>query len=344
MNGQDPLTDLLSVGLVATIHLAGRTAPVHRYLTSIRGWRKDSYITLDLPIVSARYVPIKKDMECVVRFFADGRACGFDARVISVNASIENPYLQVAWPDACECITIRRFERIATHIPGTVMVDGNVARKCEVVDISAGGCRLLTDFAANPGSLLRLSFALPDATWLENVKTFVRSVKRMADRNSLGCEFAEDEKTAQTSSGFYVSSTLQRLRSSSDATNRRLLIIEKDDSVVEVIRAALEAKGYEVISARNVVDGFFRLRMLPPRALLLNYNLTDLRPLEIFRLLRQSTDFQRLPVFIYGGQDPELAKKAPAIGLTGYISSENMLQELAKALARTTDHSVEWTQ
>lgn len=337
MNEHIALPELLSVGLVATIHLAQHTDLYHRYLTTIRGWRKDSFVTVDLPIMSARYIPIKRGMECVLRFFSNGRACGFDAPVISVNSSIENPYLQLAWPDRYECILVRRYERIPTRIPGVVLLPDRISQKCEVLDVSAGGCRLLGDFDMQPGKLLRVSFTLPDATALENVKVFVRNLKKMSEKTSLGCEFAEDERAAQTSSGFYVSSTLQRLRSA-ELPNRRLLVIEKDDAVIDVLRGALEPRGYEIISARTVVDGFFRLRMLPPRAVLLNYNLNDLSPLDICRLLRESSDFKKLPVFVYGGNDPQLAKEAPHIGLTGYIRSENLLFELAKALAQATEN------
>ncbi|HOJ34824.1 MAG TPA: PilZ domain-containing protein [Candidatus Hydrogenedentes bacterium] len=338
MNNQPDISEFLSVGLVAVIHVAGRADPFHRYITSIRGWRKDAFVTLDLPIVSSRYIPIKKDMECVLRFFSEGRACGFDAPVISVNASIENPYLQLAWPKKFECVTVRRFERVPTKIAGKVIFDDQLEKNCEIVDISAGGCRLLADFYSEPGDTIRLSFALPDATWLEDVKAYVRNVRKMAEHISMGCEFAPEEKAAQTSSGFYVSSTLERLRQA-DNSKVRLLLIEKDDAVVDVIRAALQPKGYEVISAKSIVDAFFRLKMLPPRALLLNYNLKDLPPLEICRLVRQTNDFDKLPIFIYGGKDPQLGKQGHSVGLTGYISSENMLYELAKALAETASNS-----
>lgn len=338
MNNTSDMSELLSVGLVGVIHLAGRTAPMQRYITTIRGWRKEAFVTLDLPVVSSRYIPIKKDMACVLRFFSEGRACGFDAPVISVNASIENPYLQLAWPRKFECVTVRRFERVPTKIVGKVIFDDQLEKNCEIVDISAGGCRLLADFHSEPGDMIRLSFALPDATWLEDVKAYVRNVRKMAEHISMGCEFAPDEKAAQTSSGFYVSSTLERLRQT-DNSKVRLLLIERDDAVVEVIRNALQPKGYDVISAQSIIDAFFRLKMLPPRALLLNYNFKDIPPLEICRLVRQTADFDRLPIFIYGGQDPQLDKLGKAVGLTRYISSENMLYELARALSETANNA-----
>lgn len=336
MDVKGDLAEHLVVGLVATIHPAGRTDPVHRYLTVIRGWRKDAFITLDLPIVSARFIPVKKDLHCVVRFFANGRACGFDARVLSVNPSIENPYLQVTWPDQFESVAVRRFERIPTHIAGTIAFEGVGDRRCEIVDLSAGGCRVVTDADVGPVKQVRLSFALPDATWLEDVKAIVRNIKKLADAVALGCEFEKEENLARTSSAFYVSTTLERLRAA-DAPNRRLLVIEKDPAVVDVIRTALEPKGYEIVSAPNMVDGFYRLRMLPPRALLINHDLKELPPIEVCKLVRESSGFQKLPIFVYGGEDADLQRRARDLGLTGYITSVDMLTELANALAHASD-------
>ena len=69
------------------------------------------------------------------------------------------------------------------------------------------------------------------------------------------------------------------------ATPARILIVDDHEDNVEVIRARLEAGGYQIESAADGVEALERVRQSPPDLILLDMHLPDMGGLEVVRAL-----------------------------------------------------------
>ncbi len=315
----------LSVGSAGILHTEPHRKDGPRYKTTIRGWQKGSYVMLDMPADDE--LALVRGQPCVVRFVARGEACGFDARAQNWGCRI-HPYFRVEWPSHIEVVSVRKYERIEANLPCTVALDDESSLEGEIRDLSAGGCSLFLSEAQPVGSRLRASFKLPDGTNIENLECVVRNARPNRVGAFHGCEFEGDPGAARNDLEFFVSTTLERMRVTTRAS-QRVLFIEGEPEDVAVLQGVLQDRGYGVTVASGLVAGFHRLRMSAPRVLLLNWRQKDLSGLEICAIVRATRGFEDLPVFLYGGEDPSLEEQALKAGATQYFPSITMTERIA---------------
>ena len=76
---------------------------------------------------------------------------------------------------------------------------------------------------------------------------------------------------------------------------KRILIIEDDRDIVELVRYNLANEGFQVSSAHDGSTGLTTLKKTPPDLLLLDLMLPKLSGLEICREIRRDDSLNRLP-------------------------------------------------
>ncbi|MBN2312245.1 MAG: PilZ domain-containing protein, partial [Candidatus Hydrogenedentes bacterium] len=275
----------LEVGKAVIFHAEPQRANGARFKTFIRGWQKGSYILLEVAALQTKLPRLREAQECVLRFLSRGNACGFSSTLMDVGPGAYNSYIRVAWPHDVTIVRVRQHERVEAHVPCSIARASGAEGRGEIQDLSAGGCRLVTGHAIAKGEQVRLSFRLSDGTVVDGLRAIVRSASHLGAEHALGCQFEYDDESLSQDIGFYVLSTVERLRGELPSTPR-VLILDKDADAAAGLRQALEEVGYDVVVATDVVDGLFLLRMTVPGVLLVRSGLVPLNGLQVCQLVR----------------------------------------------------------
>src|SRR5260370_35094093 len=93
---------------------------------------------------------------------------------------------------------------------------------------------------------------------------------------------------------------------------KRILIIEDDRDIVELVRYNLANEGFQVSSAHDGSIGLSTLKKTPPDLLLLDLMLPKLSGLEICREIRPDDSLNRLPILMLTARGEEADR---AVGL-----------------------------
>ncbi|HEX9823748.1 MAG TPA: response regulator [Actinomycetota bacterium] len=95
---------------------------------------------------------------------------------------------------------------------------------------------------------------------------------------------------------------------------RTVLLVEDDESVRQLVRVTLEMNNYEVIEAKDGLEGLLLMDMHRPDAIVLDLMMPDVGGERMLAQLRSTPETKRTPVVIITGK-PEVAPEV--IGLVG---------------------------
>ena len=123
----------------------------------------------------------------------------------------------------------------------------------------------------------------------------------------------------------------------SEAQSQRVLVVDDDPAIVELITTRLELAGYRAFSARNGQQGITRVAEVHPAALILDINMPGLDGFEVLRRLRRSGHLARLPTMVLTARNqPEDVRLAIELGARDYLAKpfndQNFLTRVARLL------------
>jgi two-component system OmpR family response regulator len=111
------------------------------------------------------------------------------------------------------------------------------------------------------------------------------------------------------------------------AEHRRLLVVDDEDALLDLLGDALRFAGYEVDVARNGFDALRAVADLDPDLVLLDVNLPDLDGFEVCQRLRR--DSIEVPViFLTARDDPADLRSGFTRGGDDYVTKPFSLEEL----------------
>ena len=96
--------------------------------------------------------------------------------------------------------------------------------------------------------------------------------------------------------------------------NKRVLLVEDDESVRQLVRVTLQMNEYDVVEAKDGLEGLLFLDMHKPDAVILDLMMPDVGGERMLAQLRATVETKRVPVIIITGK-PEVAPEV--IGLVG---------------------------
>src|SRR5690349_17469202 len=101
----------------------------------------------------------------------------------------------------------------------------------------------------------------------------------------------------------------------------RILIVDDDAEVVEMLTWALASKDWEVHTAFNGFEALGKARTTSPDLIILDLMLPDLDGMEVCKTLRRLTATASIPILILSGRNPDEAK-GPALeaGADDYVA------------------------
>jgi two-component system KDP operon response regulator KdpE len=110
----------------------------------------------------------------------------------------------------------------------------------------------------------------------------------------------------------------------------RALVVDDEPPIVTALRASLEARGYDVLSAGTGKDGLRMLSSAEPDIVILDLGLPDMEGAEVLRRLRA---FSEVPVVILTVRE-EQAEKVVALeaGADDYVTKPFAMEELMARL------------
>src|SRR5258707_9028766 len=119
---------------------------------------------------------------------------------------------------------------------------------------------------------------------------------------------------------------------------KRVLIIEDDKDIVELVRYNLANEGFQVNAAFDGSSGLSSLKKTPPDLLLLDLMLPKLSGLDICREIRKDDSLNRLPILMLTARGEEADRVVGLeIGAADYVTKPFSPRELlarVKALLR----------
>lgn len=118
----------------------------------------------------------------------------------------------------------------------------------------------------------------------------------------------------------------------------RILIIEDDRDIAELVRYNLEKEGYQVSALGDGMSGLAQLQKAPPDLLVLDLMLPKLSGLEICKAVRRDEALNRIPILMLSARGEEADRVIGLeLGADDYVTKPFSPRELAarvKALLR----------
>jgi two-component system phosphate regulon response regulator PhoB len=122
---------------------------------------------------------------------------------------------------------------------------------------------------------------------------------------------------------------------------KRVLLIEDDRDIVELVRYNLEREGFQVAAATDGASGLAQIRKTPPDILLLDLMLPKLSGLDICKEIRRDSTLNRLPILMLTARGEEADRVVGLeMGADDYVTKPFSPRELGarvKALLRRTE-------
>ena len=111
----------------------------------------------------------------------------------------------------------------------------------------------------------------------------------------------------------------------------RVLVVDDDPQIRELLREFLTAKAYDVIEAATGGEGLKRLREDRPHLVLLDINLPDMTGLHVLREAKANDPAVGV-IMITGIQEEVVGREAMQTGAFDYITKPLNLDYLEKSL------------
>jgi DNA-binding response OmpR family regulator len=121
----------------------------------------------------------------------------------------------------------------------------------------------------------------------------------------------------------------------SDRPRQRILVVDDDPAVLDLVITRLEIAGYETRRARDGAAAVDRLAEVRPAAMILDLNMPKLDGFGVLDLMSQRTDLAGIPVLILSARSaPNDVKLAIAMGASDYLSKPFETSRLLSRVAR----------
>lgn len=115
----------------------------------------------------------------------------------------------------------------------------------------------------------------------------------------------------------------------------KILVVDDDHDIREIVVDALAGEGYDVISAADGLDALERLRSeeQSPRLILLDLMMPRMNGMEFWQEIRRVETWARIPIVVVSA-DAQGRAHAEKMGAVGYLKKPMRLHELFSTVAQ----------
>jgi DNA-binding response OmpR family regulator len=120
----------------------------------------------------------------------------------------------------------------------------------------------------------------------------------------------------------------------------KILIVDDEPSLLRIISYALEAEGYEIVTAENGAEALIKVKANQPDLLILDVKLPEISGIEVCRQLRTDPEMVGLPIIMLSARI-QIADKIAGlkVGADEYITkpvdTDELVARVAALLERT---------
>lgn len=100
--------------------------------------------------------------------------------------------------------------------------------------------------------------------------------------------------------------------------NEKILIIDDEESICDLLRRFLEGRGYNVFTAKTAKEGIRKLRAVKPAVILLDIVMPSIDGLKALKLMKR-IDKDVDVIMATGVVDQDMAEKTRDLGAVEYI-------------------------
>ncbi len=118
----------------------------------------------------------------------------------------------------------------------------------------------------------------------------------------------------------------------------KILVIDDERMICDLLRAAFSAHGHEVITATSGREGLSVFQHLNPRFTLLDLNMPGMDGIEVLQKIRE-VDPQASVIVLTGGGSDALEIRARGLGVTDFLRKGLPLEMLVKTMDRVMQRS-----
>jgi CheY-like chemotaxis protein len=120
---------------------------------------------------------------------------------------------------------------------------------------------------------------------------------------------------------------------------KRILIVEDQAAIANMLRLRLEANNYEVITAGDGQEGLERAHRDNPSLIILDVMLPKMNGYKVCQLLKADPKYRPIPIIISSGRTPqEIRKVSQEVGADTYVSkpfeAEALLSKMKELLEK----------
>ena len=282
---------------------------------------------MDRPLeATARVVEVRDDKDA-----APGRAAGFGLSFDGVPPILAAALATHATSIHDPGVNLRIAPRYTVNAPVKIQPEEGPVARLEyanpkefaddyVENLSQGGAFVRTGSALPEGTKLSLDMRLPGGTLLRAPATVM-----FRNPRGMGVKIELDEEGRQK-----LAAVLARI----SARPRRALVVDDDALILRTLTDALQARGFEVLTASNGQEG---LQIVADELLTLDLLVTDVRMPEMdgetfVRIIRGAGGESELAiVVITGSLDPALEKRMESAGADAVLDKALGPEDLAAA-------------
>lgn len=123
---------------------------------------------------------------------------------------------------------------------------------------------------------------------------------------------------------------------------RRILLIDDSDIMLQLEKALLEERGYDVRGASTLLEFERLLGEFQPHLILTDIHMPEAKGTDICRTLKSEYHTQDIPIVLFSSvNDEELEKLAQLVGADGFLSKANGLDALGEKVDELVE-SILW--
>lgn len=117
--------------------------------------------------------------------------------------------------------------------------------------------------------------------------------------------------------------------------NKKILIVEDEVLMLEMMKMRFEADGFDVITAENGKDGLLKSLSDKPDLMLVDLLMPEMSGIEMIKVLRMNSDLKKTPIIVVSalGRDSDV-KEAFDVGANDYIVKPYSYEDLKKKVEK----------
>jgi len=115
---------------------------------------------------------------------------------------------------------------------------------------------------------------------------------------------------------------------------RRVLVVDDEEDVINVLRLVLSKSGYDVITASSGMDGLMRAQSESPEAILLDIMMHEMDGWEVLKLLKLDDATRAIPVIILSARvEPKDKIRGLQEGAVDYVTKPFAVREILEKMS-----------